>query len=133
MALDAPSRETCTIRRVTTNTPVAAFALLNDPAYIEAAQALARRVVGYENADKAARAEFAFRCVLARKPKPQEVERLIKLFDSERQFYAADANAAAEIATSELGPQDQPMDVAELAAWTVVSNVLLNLDEALNN
>jgi hypothetical protein len=133
MALDAPSRETCTIRRVTTNTPVAAFALLNDPAYIEAAQALARRIVEHESTDTAARATFAFRRVLARQPNPQELERLVRLFNSERQHYAQDAGAAAEIATSELGPGDKPLDMAELAAWTVVSNVLLNLDEALNN
>jgi hypothetical protein len=133
MALDAPSRETCTIRRVTTNTPVAAFALLNDPAYIEAAQALAQRIVEHKNTDTAARAEFAFRRVLARKPKPQEVERLVKLFDSERQHYATDADAASEMATSELGTQDRQTNMAELAAWTVVANVLLNLDETINN
>ncbi len=133
MALDAPSRETCTIRRITTNTPVAAFALLNDPAYIEAAQALARRIVEFESADTATRVTFAFRRVLSRQPKPQEVDRLVRLFYSERQHYEQDAEAAVAIATSELGSADEPLDMAELAAWTVVSNVLLNLDEALNN
>ena len=68
MALDATSRETCTIRRIATNTPVAAFALLNDPVYVEAAQALARRIVEQDAADTAARMTFAFRQVLARQP-----------------------------------------------------------------
>ena len=133
MALDAPSRETCTIRRVATNTPVAAFALLNDPAYVEFSQALARRIM--ENADggTAACATFAFRRVLARQPKPQEVARLVELFESERQHYEQNPEAATEMATSELGSPDKPFSIPELAAWTVVSNVLLNLDETINN
>jgi hypothetical protein len=133
MALDAPSRETCTIRRIATNTPVAAFALLNDPAYVEFAQALARRIMKYPNVDTAKRAEFAFRSVLARQPKPPEVQRLVELFESEREHYEHDSGAAAEMATSELGAPDEPVKMEELAAWTVVSNVILNLDEALNN
>jgi hypothetical protein len=133
MALDAPSRETCTIRRIATNTPVAAFALLNDPAYVEFAQALARRIVELADGDTAARASFAFRRVLARQPKPTEVQRLVELFESERMHYEQNSEAATEIATSELGNTDDSVNMAELAAWTVVSNVLLNLDEALNN
>jgi uncharacterized protein DUF1553/F5/8 type C domain-containing protein/uncharacterized protein DUF1549 len=133
MALDATSRETCTIRRVTTNTPIAAFALLNDPAYIEAAQALARRVMESKEAEPAARATYAFRRVLGRPPKPEEVERLVTLHNTELEHYKQAAKDATEMATSELGPPKSKDDVAELAAWTVVSNVLLNLDETLNN
>jgi hypothetical protein len=131
MALDATSRETCTIRRVLTNTPVAAFALLNDPVYIEAAQALARRILQLDG-DVDARATYAFRQVLARHPTVEERQRLVSLFESERDHYQADAAAAKEMAASELGPADGSHNVAELAAWTVVSNVLLNLDETLN-
>ena len=61
MALDATSRETCTIRRITTNTPIAAFALLNDPVYVEAAQALARRIMEHTDQDSKSRATYAFR------------------------------------------------------------------------
>ena len=57
----------------------------------------------------------------------------MKLFDSEWQHYAQNTDAAAEMATSELGAHDQPANIAELAAWTVVANVLLNLDETINN
>ena len=133
MALDATSRETCTIRRVTTNTPIAAFALLNDPVYVEAAQALARRIVEHDDPDPSARAIYAFRRVLARPPKPEEVQRLVSLYTTELEHYKQDANAATAMATSELGPPEKKHDMAELAAWTVVSNVLLNLDETLNN
>ncbi len=132
MALDATSRETCTIRRVTTNTPIAAFALLNDPVYIEAAQALARRIVESADADPAVRATCSFRRVLARPPKPEEVERLVALYATELEHYQHDPDAAAAMATSQLGPMQDTENMAELAAWTVVGNVLLNLDETLN-
>jgi hypothetical protein len=133
MALDAPSREVCTIRRISTNTPVAAFALLNDPAYIEAAQALARRIVSHGDAKPISRATFAFRRVLARPPSAAEADRLVKLFEAERKYYAQDTEAAKQFATSELGAPESQETLAELAAWTVVSNVLLNLDETLND
>jgi hypothetical protein len=81
----------------------------------------------------AARATYAFRRVLARQPAEDEVRRLVALFESERQHYEKHPEAAAEMATSELDAGDSSHNVAELAAWTVVSNVLLNLDETLNN
>jgi hypothetical protein len=131
MALDATSRETCTIRRVLTNTPVAAFALLNDPVYVEAAQALAREIL-QQDGDVDSRAAYAFRRVLARHPTAGERQRLASLFESERDHYQADAEAAKNMAASGPGPEDDSHDMAELAAWTVVGNVLLNLDETLN-
>jgi ribulose 1,5-bisphosphate synthetase/thiazole synthase len=131
MALDATSRETCTVRRVTTNTPVSAFALMNDPVYVEAAQALARRIVDLDNHDAAARAVCAFRNVLERPPLPKELHRIVSLFNVERERYDKQPDAAAAMAASEIGAGSPEFNVAELAAWTVVGNVLLNLDEAL--
>jgi hypothetical protein len=131
MALDATSRETCTIRRILTNTPVAAFALLNDPVYVEAAQALARRIMEQDTTDANARAEYAFCRVLARSPTHSELKRIVALFDSQRKQYGKNAEAAVTMATSDLGRPKEPYDMSELAAWTVVSNVLLNLDETL--
>jgi hypothetical protein len=133
MALDATSRETCTIRRVSTNTPIAAFVLLNDPAYVEAAQSLAKQVMQYENADPAARATYAFRRALARPPSQDEVQRLVKLFTSEQAHYQHEAEAARKMTTIESTPSEDATNLADLAAWTVISNVLLNLDETLNN
>jgi hypothetical protein len=133
MALDATSRETCTIRRISTNTPIGAFALLNDPVYIEAAQALARQIVEHGRPDVGERATYAFRRVLACTPSSEELQRLVALFESERRHYEEHQDAAAAMASSELGLPDGAYNAAELAAWTVVSNVLLNLDETLNN
>jgi hypothetical protein len=133
MALDATSRETCTIRRISTNTPIAAFALLNDPVYVEAAQSLAKQITQQANADSAARAKFAFRQVLSRQPEDGEIQRLVVLYDSERKHYEQDNVAARRIALGEVDNSGTPVNLPELAAWTVVSNVLLNLDETLNN
>jgi hypothetical protein len=125
---DAPNREVCTVRRSRTNTPLQALVTLNDPVYVEAAQALARRAAdgGKTPADKA---RHAFRLCLAREPGPEELARLVRLFESSRAAYAADPAKAQKMAADPLGPVPQGADVAELAAWTVVGNVLLNLDE----
>ena len=128
---DAPSREFCVLKRSRSNTPLQALNTLNDPAFIECAQAIARKVVALPVADLKARATHAFRLVLARAPQPKEVERLVALFQSELGNYERDEKAAEKMATSELGKPKEPCNLAELAAWTVVANVLLNLDEAI--
>ena len=128
MAFDAVNREVCTVRRDRTNTPLQALVTLNDPVYIEAAQALARRIVAHEGST-ADRVAFGFRMATARTPESFEQGRLVKLYDVGRSKYADNSEAAMAIATMPLGPVPEGMDVTDLAAWTVVSNVLLNLDE----
>jgi len=128
---DAPSREVCTIRRPRTNTPLQALVTLNDPVYVEAAQALARRMVregGGADTDRAAR---GFRLVLARRPNPAETDRLLRLYADALAGFRTDAADAKKMATEPLGPvpSDLGVDEAGLAAWSVVANVILNLDE----
>jgi mono/diheme cytochrome c family protein len=125
---DAPSCEVTTMRRIPTNTPLQALVTLNDPVYVEAAQALARRMVE-GGKDARSRAEHGFRRCLSRPPRAAEIDRLVALYEKAKAKYAADAAAAKEMATNPLGPAPAGMDVADLAAWTVVGNVLLNLDE----
>jgi hypothetical protein len=158
MTFDATSREYCTVRRVRTNTPLQALALLNDDAFFEAAQALARRLL----TDRAAgttpesRAAFGFRLVTARQPDANERARLLKLYSNELAHYRAhpdDARAVTTLkesddtssgtsssASSGPSPSSSPTpdartdartDVAEQAAWTIVANVLFNLDETV--
>lgn len=129
-AFDAPSREVCTIQRSRTNTPLQALVTMNDPVYVEAAQALARRLAisGSTPSEKVA---FGFRLCLSREPQPQELDRLVKLYENAHAEYAKNPEQAKKMATEPLGAAPAGADVAELAAWTVVSNVLLNLDEAL--
>jgi hypothetical protein len=128
---DAPSRETCTVRRVRTNTPLQAFVTLNDPVYVEAAQALARRIVREGGATPDERARYALRLCLCRPPLPEQVERVARLLESEHAHYRKDPKAAKVMATEPLGPPPAGTDAAELAAWTVVANVLLNMDAVL--
>jgi hypothetical protein len=128
---DAPSRELCTVRRVRTNTPLQAFVTLNDPVYVEAAQALARRIVREGGASDEDRVRFALKLCLCRTPDPGQVEVLSALFRRELAHYRQDAEAARALATEPLGPLPAGMEAAELAAWTTVANVLLNLDGVL--
>ncbi len=128
---DAPSRELCAVRRIRTNTPLQAFVTLNDPVYLEAAQALARRIVRDGGASPESRARFGLRLCLSRPPQPAPVEQLLELYRTEREHYQKDAKAAQTLATEPLGPPPAGMDPGELAAWTVIANVLLNMDGVL--
>jgi len=128
---DAPTREVCTISRVRTNTPLQALVTLNDPVYIEAAQALARLTRNSAGDDTAGQVRFMLTRCLNREPRPEELDRLIRLKESVREHYQDQAAAATAMATVPLGPVPEGVDVTELAALTVVANVVLNLDELL--
>jgi hypothetical protein len=131
VSFDAPSREFCVLRRNRSNTPLQALTTLNDPAAIEAAQTLARHVAATPGGDVRQKVKLAFRTVLARAPRAEELNRLATLYERELAHYKQDDEAAAQMAGSNA---DQPAcgaEVAELAAWTVVANVLLNLDETI--
>jgi hypothetical protein len=131
VAVDAPSREFCVLRRPKSNTPLQALVTLNDPVYIEAAQALARRVLRDEDGSTRGRIALAMRLCVAREATDAEIDRVAALLTSEREHYAVDTKAAKVLATSHLGPAPNGVGEAELAAWTVVANVLLNLDEVI--
>ena len=128
---DAPSRESCTVRRIATNTPLQAFVTLNDPVFVECAQALARRLVREGGAGTDARLRFGLRLSLGRPAEDAQVKTLTSLFESELATYRNDSAAATKLATDPIGPLPEGADPAELAAWTVVANVLLNLDGVL--
>ena len=128
---DAPSREACTVRRLPTNTPLQAFVTMNDPVFVECAQSLARRIVREGGADTTARLRFALKLCTARPPAEAQVQALAALYESELANYRADKKAATDLATKPLGPLPPNADAAEMAAWTVVANVLLNLDAVL--
>jgi hypothetical protein len=127
---DAPNREVCTLRRNRSNTPLQALVTLNDPVYIEAAQALARRMVA-DAATPAERARRGFVLCLSRPPSEKEVQRLTALHAEVLAAYQQDPKKAADMATNPIGPVPQGADVADLAAWTTVANTLLNLDETV--
>jgi len=127
---DAPNRETCVIRRDRSNTPLQAFVTLNDPVFIEASQALARRLMKEAPTDEA-RLRLAYALCLAREPDVAELTTLQTLLARSLQEYRADAKLAEQMATQPLGPADKGTDLPALAAWTAVSSVIMNLDEFL--
>ena len=128
---DAPSREVCALRRIRTNTPLQAFVTMNDPAYVEASQALARRIIAEGGAINQERAAWALRLCLARPAAQAQIDAIVALFESELAHFKTDAAAAEKMATEPLGKLPQGVDPAEAAAWTVVANVLLNMDGVL--
>lgn len=131
-AFDAPSREVCTERRPRTNTPLQALATLDDPAFTACAAGLARRIVDEGGTDVRRRLAHAFTLVLCRPPTPSEAAPLTALLTRSRARFAGDRDAAGRLVRAPgLAPLPEGADVVELAAWTVVANVLLNLDEVL--
>jgi hypothetical protein len=124
----------CT-RRARSNTPLQALVMLNDPVFVEAAGALARRVLREAPAaGDAERAAFGFRLCVARAPSERELALLLGLLAGERERFAREGDAAQRfVAASRPAAGGDPAEVApaELAAWTVLANALLNLDETI--
>ncbi len=125
---DAPTREVCTVRRPRSNTPLQALVTLNDPVYIEAAQGLARRIMARAGTVES-KVEWAFQSALVRPASASERDRLVGLFRSTKEFFDVNLEQANEMATVPYGKIDKGTDVSAAASWTVVGNVLLNLDE----
>jgi hypothetical protein len=123
MTFDATSREYCTVRRVRTNTPLQALTMLNDEAAMIAARALAKQMLESGGSDVNARVIHGFRSCLTRPPKKAEGERLAALYHQQLAYFTAHPTEADALSKSPNSP--------ELAAWTMVANVLLNLDETV--
>jgi hypothetical protein len=130
---DAPNREVCVLKRDRTNTPLQALVTMNDPAFVEAAQGLARRVVLHElpSGTLDQRIERAFQHTLSRKPSVRESQAVAKLYYQTVEDLASQEDRAMKLATDPIGPLPDGADKFELAAWTTLCNVILNLDEFL--
>lgn len=128
---DAPSREVCTARRPRTNTPLQALAALNEPTLLEAARVFAQRILREGGDVPAQQIEFAFRTCLGRNPLPAERQRLLTLLDQQWRSFEHDFEAAEALVNVGSAPRPTSLDVRRLAAWMIVANVLLNLDETL--
>ena len=125
---DAPNREVCTVRRIRTNTPLQALVTLNDPVYVEAAQSLARKMIRLADTPTE-RIEYAIRTCLIRDPTNAESDRLSLLVSEAEKRFQANPDQAIQMATEPLGSLPDGVNPDEYAAWTVVANVILNLDE----
>jgi hypothetical protein len=128
---DAPNREQFCSRRERSNTPLQALQLMNDTQHVEAARALAARALSEGSADDNARIVWLYRTVLARRPSSREAAILAESLAGHRARYAADPNAAGRLISHGESTPPESLPKAELAAWTLLCNTLLNLDETL--
>ncbi|MGK0187383.1 MAG: hypothetical protein ACI9R3_003170 [Verrucomicrobiales bacterium] len=134
MAFDAPSRETCTIRRQNTNTPIQALVLMNDPQYVEASRALAGRMIAaVESSDSKARLTYGFQLAAARAPTAAELTILERSLMRNLERFTADPEAARALLT--IGEYSQnssgSAEIIAHAAYTMAASLLLNLDETI--
>jgi hypothetical protein len=131
LAFDAPSREECCAERNRSNIPQQALVLLNDPSYVEAARSLAARILKECSGSPEERMAWAWRQVLQRLPRVEEMETVMPLLRKHIEQYKADPAAAESLLKTGLTAVPTDVDKSELAAWTHVSRVLLNLHETI--
>ena len=131
MTFDAPSRELICTRRTATNTPLQALTTLNDPVFFDAARGLARRILIEAPSDPLEGIRYGFRLCTARRPSTEESDRLLRLFEEELGNFQRNPKAAEELATGGGVARPDGCDTGRFAAWTVLANVLLNLNETL--
>ena len=128
---DAPSRETCTLQRPRTSTPLQSLVVMNDPVYVEAARAFATRILQQRGLNLEEQLAFAFRLALARPPEKKELAVLEKTYREQKANFAQDKKAAEDLLSVGESPRPKDIDAVELAAMTGVANVLLNLHETI--
>ena len=130
-AFDAPTREVCVLKRSTTNTPLAALVLMNDPTFVEASRKLAERVLREGGDEAASRLTMAFRLATGRLPLPAEANTLALALRDLLEAFRQDPNAAEQLLNVGEASADRELDADKLAAYTAVVNSLLQLDESI--
>jgi len=128
---DAPSRENCTVRRPRTNTPLQALALMNDKQYVEAARKLGARMMKEGGTTPQERLIYGFRLTTARTPTAKEMNVLQRTLQKQLQTFATDKAGADKLLAYGDSPKIMDLDPSEHAAWTMVANLLINLDETI--
>ena len=131
LAFDAPSREECVAERNRSNIPQQALVLLNDPTYVEAARVFAARILTECTGDASQRINWAVQQALQRNPNADELKTLAALFAQQLADYQKEPAAAAELLKTGAAPFAPSLNPVELAAWTHVARVLLNLHETI--
>jgi hypothetical protein len=131
VTFDAPDREKCTARRSITNTPLQALVLLNDPTYVEASRFLAARMLAQGGKTPAGRIDYAFRLATGRAPDPRERAVLLEQAQQALAEYRQHGDEAKALVAVGASKSDPRLDTKELAAWTTVAGIILNLDETI--
>jgi hypothetical protein len=130
-SFDAPSRESCTVRRERTNTPLQALIMMNDIQFVEAARKLAERMMTEAGKNPKERIVFAFRMATSRRPTSEESAVLLEIYHAHLAEYQKDKQAALKLVSVGEIKRNEALDVSELAAWTMIVNLILNLDETV--
>ncbi|MFK7777605.1 MAG: DUF1553 domain-containing protein, partial [Gimesia sp.] len=128
---DAPTREKCTIRRPRTNTPLQALVTLNGIQFVEAARQLAERILKEGGNTKEQKITHAYLLAIAREPRTSEQEVLLNVYQESLKHFQENPKAAEELMQVGETSRDEKINVTQQAAWTVVANMILNLDETL--
>jgi hypothetical protein len=131
VAFDAPSREECTVERPRSSTPLQALVLLNDPTYVEAARVFAEHIVRQGGPTVGSRLNWAYGRALARAIRPEEERVLAVLHDKHHREFAADKPAAQKLIATGEWPVPRDIDPCELATWTSLARVIMNLHESI--
>ncbi len=126
---DAPGREICAVFRSRTSTPLQALALMNDVTYVEAARALAQRMLTEGGSTTEQRIVYAFRRATARPPQPGELKIMVNAYQTRLAEFQKDKTAAQKLVEVGKSKRNEKLDLSELAAGTAVCNLILNLDE----
>ncbi|WOO39384.1 PSD1 and planctomycete cytochrome C domain-containing protein [Rubellicoccus peritrichatus] len=130
MAFDAPSRDECTVLRAQSNTPLQALNLLNDPTFVEAAKALADKLVTSQTEDELRLAD-AFEAVLMREPSKREMEVMLTFLSRERERFAEEPERSKSFLNVGLYRVNESIPKSEIAAWTSVCRAIFNLNESI--
>jgi hypothetical protein len=128
---DAPSREECVGNRIVSNTPQQALTLLNDPTFVEASRVFAANLLTSNFQSDEQRIDAAFARALSRAPKVKEKQSLLEFLKSQREYYTPNAGEAAKLIKTGIAPAPAAIKPPELAAWTQVCRVVLNLHETI--
>jgi len=131
LAFDSSTRETCIVRLSRTNTPLQALNLMNDVTYVEAARSLAERMMTEGGTTPEQRVSYAYRLATAHRPRPDTQAVLVDGFHHHLDRYQADRTAALQLVSVGERPRDETLDIAELASYTMVANLILNLDRTI--
>jgi hypothetical protein len=129
LLFDAPNRETCTVKRSRTNTPLQALALLNETTFVESAHGLGKRMLAEGGVTPAEKITHGFRLAIGREPTPAELATLVGGFEADLKRFTAEPAAAEHYASVGLVKRPEGVPAAEFAAYSLVANVIINLDE----
>ena len=132
LAFDAPTRETCTIQRQNTNTPMQALVTLNDKQFVEAARVFAEKIINNNDGPFYSKLDYAFESVTGRLPDQLRREAFKNLYDSQNKIFKSEPERANDLLSIGEAKRKEDIDPVEHATWTILASTIFNLDETIN-